>query len=62
MSALLDDIVELKPHIFVSVPRLWNRIYDKVMAQVLYRCCYGVLYCGTVLLLLLLGRRRDPRA
>jgi hypothetical protein len=22
----------LKPHIFVSVPRLWNRIYDRVMA------------------------------
>lgn len=31
---LLDDIIELKPHIFCSVPRLWNRIYDKVMAQV----------------------------
>ena len=22
----------LRPHIFVSVPRLWNRIYDRVMA------------------------------
>lgn len=22
----------LKPHVFVSVPRLWNRIYDRVMA------------------------------
>lgn len=24
----------LKPQIFVSVPRLWNRIYDRVMATV----------------------------
>lgn len=31
---LLDDVVELQPTIFVSVPRLFNRIYDKVMAGV----------------------------
>jgi len=31
---LLEDIQELRPTIFSSVPRLWNRIYDKVMAQV----------------------------
>ncbi|RIA88588.1 hypothetical protein C1645_725835 [Glomus cerebriforme] len=31
---LLDDIVELKPTIFISVPRLLNRIYDKVMAGI----------------------------
>ncbi|CAJ0756484.1 12823_t:CDS:2 [Entrophospora sp. SA101] len=31
---LLDDISELKPTIFVSVPRLLNRVYDKVMAGV----------------------------
>mmetsp|Transcript_22844 Transcript_22844/g.58572 ORF Transcript_22844/g.58572 Transcript_22844/m.58572 type:complete len:707 (+) Transcript_22844:279-2399(+) len=31
---LLEDLQELKPTVFVSVPRLWNRIYDKVMAQV----------------------------
>eukprot|EP00197_Chlamydomonas_leiostraca_P002909 CAMPEP_0202857292 /NCGR_PEP_ID=MMETSP1391-20130828/295_1 /ASSEMBLY_ACC=CAM_ASM_000867 /TAXON_ID=1034604 /ORGANISM="Chlamydomonas leiostraca, Strain SAG 11-49" /LENGTH=690 /DNA_ID=CAMNT_0049536077 /DNA_START=146 /DNA_END=2218 /DNA_ORIENTATION=- len=31
---LLDDVMALKPHVFVSVPRLWNRIYDRVMAQV----------------------------
>ncbi|CAG8467059.1 7195_t:CDS:2 [Funneliformis caledonium] len=31
---LLDDIDELKPTIFISVPRLLNRIYDKVMAGV----------------------------
>jgi hypothetical protein len=24
----------LRPNIFVSVPRLWNRIYDRVMAQI----------------------------
>ena len=31
---LLDDIQELRPTYFPSVPRLWNRIYDKIMAQV----------------------------
>ena len=31
---LLDDIAELKPTVFCSVPRLWNRIYDKVNAGV----------------------------
>ncbi|KAF9578967.1 Long chain acyl-CoA synthetase 7 peroxisomal [Lunasporangiospora selenospora] len=31
---LLDDIAILKPTIFVSVPRLFNRIYDKVLAGV----------------------------
>lgn len=31
---LLEDIQELRPTIFASVPRLWNRIYDKVLAQV----------------------------
>ena len=38
MLELLEDIQELRPTIFSSVPRLWNRIYDKVMAQV----CVGV--------------------
>jgi len=31
---LLDDVGELKPTIFVSVPRLYNRIFDKVNAGV----------------------------
>jgi long-chain acyl-CoA synthetase len=31
---LLDDVAELKPTIFCSVPRLYNRIYDKVWAGV----------------------------
>jgi len=31
---LLDDIAELKPTVLVSVPRLLNRVYDKVMAGV----------------------------
>ncbi|KAJ3377928.1 Long chain acyl-CoA synthetase 7 peroxisomal [Lobulomyces angularis] len=31
---LLDDVAELKPSVFVSVPRLYNRIYDKVLAGV----------------------------
>ncbi len=29
-QTLLEDVQELKPTIFVSVPRLYNRIYDKV--------------------------------
>ena len=33
LQELLDDVVELKPNIFVSVPRLWNRIYDKVRTR-----------------------------
>lgn len=31
---LLEDLVVLKPHIFPSVPRLYSRIYDKIMAGV----------------------------
>jgi long-chain acyl-CoA synthetase len=33
-NKLLDDIAELKPTVFCSVPRLFNRIYDKVLAGV----------------------------
>ncbi len=32
IKTLADDIQELKPTIFISVPRLLNRIYDKVVA------------------------------
>ncbi|KAJ3106570.1 Long chain acyl-CoA synthetase 7 peroxisomal [Phlyctochytrium bullatum] len=31
---LLDDVAELKPTLFASVPRLYNRIYDKVLSGV----------------------------
>ncbi|KAI9340406.1 hypothetical protein DFJ73DRAFT_662061 [Zopfochytrium polystomum] len=31
---LLDDVAELKPTVFPSVPRLYNRIFDKVQASV----------------------------
>lgn len=27
---LLDDVAELKPTVFISVPRLFNRVYDKI--------------------------------
>jgi long-chain acyl-CoA synthetase len=33
-SALLDDIARLKPTIFVSVPRVYNRIYNKILSTV----------------------------
>eukprot|EP00798_Chlamydomonas_sp_ICE-L_P031766 gene31766-6963_t len=29
VQELLDDVLTLKPEIFPSVPRLWNRIYDR---------------------------------
>ncbi|OQR96481.1 long-chain-fatty-acid-CoA ligase [Achlya hypogyna] len=31
---LMDDMAELKPALFVSVPRLFNRVYDKIMQGV----------------------------
>ena len=31
---LLDDVAELKPTVFLSVPRLYNRIFDKINAGV----------------------------
>ncbi|RKO98914.1 hypothetical protein CXG81DRAFT_1294, partial [Caulochytrium protostelioides] len=31
---LVDDLAELRPTIFASVPRLYNRIYDKVLQAV----------------------------
>ncbi|CAO3594617.1 unnamed protein product [Absidia cylindrospora] len=33
-TKLLDDIAELKPTVFCAVPRLFNRIYDKVLSGV----------------------------
>ena len=34
VTELLDDMLELKPTIFTSVPRLYNRIYDRVMGTI----------------------------
>eukprot|EP00803_Ostreobium_quekettii_P000383 evm.model.scf_2481.2 EVM.evm.TU.scf_2481.2 scf_2481:12621-21767(-) len=34
VTELLDDVAALKPTVFCSVPRLWNRIYDKVMQTI----------------------------
>ncbi|KAJ3118619.1 Long chain acyl-CoA synthetase 7 peroxisomal [Nowakowskiella sp. JEL0407] len=31
---LLDDVAELKPTVFASVPRLFNRIYDRILQGV----------------------------
>jgi long-chain acyl-CoA synthetase len=30
----VDDVKILKPHMFVSVPRIYNRIYDGIMMRV----------------------------
>ncbi|KAJ3121814.1 Long chain acyl-CoA synthetase 7 peroxisomal [Nowakowskiella sp. JEL0407] len=35
VTLLLDDIATLRPTIFISVPRLLNRIYDRIVAQTL---------------------------
>ncbi|CAL5219689.1 g1576 [Coccomyxa viridis] len=34
VTELLDDMLELQPTIFTSVPRLYNRIYDRVMGAI----------------------------
>ena len=31
---LLEDVQELRPTVFFSVPRLYNRIYDRVMGAI----------------------------
>lgn len=33
-NKLMDDAAELKPTVFFSVPRIFNRIYDKVLAGI----------------------------
>ncbi|KAJ1980505.1 medium-chain fatty acid-CoA ligase faa2 [Dimargaris verticillata] len=38
---LLDDLAVLKPTVFVSVPRLFNRIFDKVWATVTAKGGFG---------------------
>lgn len=34
VTKLLDDLAVLRPTVFPSVPRLFNRVYDKIMAGV----------------------------
>ncbi|XP_070545515.1 long-chain-fatty-acid--CoA ligase 5-like isoform X2 [Ptychodera flava] len=34
VKLLMDDLKELKPTVFCSVPRLLNRVYDKIMSNV----------------------------
>ncbi|KNC99740.1 uncharacterized protein SPPG_05120 [Spizellomyces punctatus DAOM BR117] len=34
VTKLMNDVAELKPTIFAGTPRIYNRIYDSVMAQV----------------------------
>eukprot|EP00937_MAST-01D_sp_MAST-1D-sp2_P001637 g1637.t1 len=47
IPTLMEDICELRPTVFVSVPRLLNRLHDKVMARVEAQTgCVGDT-CGT---------------
>ena len=34
MLKLVEDVQELKPTVFPSVPRLFNKMYDKILAAV----------------------------
>ena len=54
---LLEDVEELRPTTFASVPRLYNRIYDKVLAQVrkyllipfiLFFNCFVILFLSSI--------------
>ncbi|CAH1795346.1 unnamed protein product [Owenia fusiformis] len=44
IKTLMDDIKELRPTLFPSVPRLLNRLYDKVMAGVSSSCIKKTLF------------------
>ena len=37
IKLLTNDLMEMKPTIFPTVPRLLNRIYDKVRLDIHYR-------------------------
>jgi long-chain acyl-CoA synthetase len=49
---LMEDIAVLRPTIFISVPRIYNRVYDKIMAGIsaspvkkaLFDFAYGIKY------------------
>uniref|UniRef100_A0A1I8JJY1 Long-chain-fatty-acid--CoA ligase n=1 Tax=Macrostomum lignano TaxID=282301 RepID=A0A1I8JJY1_9PLAT len=41
---LVDDMKELKPTIFCTVPRLLNRIYDKTLAQANSNCLGAAIF------------------
>lgn len=36
-KALMNDIATLKPTIFISVPRIYNKLYEKVMTEVSHK-------------------------
>ena len=51
IKLLVNDIQTLRPTIFISVPRLLNRIYDKVSECVCVCCvcvCVRVCMCACV--------------
>lgn len=42
VKRLTEDMAELKPTIFATVPRLLNRLYDKVAAQIIGQLGEGI--------------------
>lgn len=61
VANLLDDVLTLQPTIFCSVPRLWNRIHDRITAQVresspVARRLFAAAYAHKLAAL----KRRDP--
>lgn len=45
VTKLLDDAQALRPHIFMSVPRLYNRIYDRVRGSERQAFAYRLSSC-----------------
>jgi long-chain acyl-CoA synthetase len=54
VNYLVDDIGALKPSIFIGVPRVFDRIYNRVTDQVcvvlasIVGCCGVLLHCMSV--------------
>ena len=46
VKLLIEDIKELKPTIFVTVPRLLNRVYDKVSSSAATQSSVAILALG----------------
>eukprot|EP01052_Picozoa_sp_SAG31_P072075 SAG31_NODE_31034_length_373_cov_0.755474_1_plen_64_part_01 len=44
---LMDDIAELRPTILVAVPRLLNRVRDKILGRVEAQSAWVGETCGT---------------
>ena len=46
MTQLLNDIMELKPTIFPAVPRVLNKVYDRVYGQLESKPAILKVFCA----------------